>query len=286
MPRPLNELDRRTFLKGAAGSTAALIVSAAYSRDILAQEADPLLSAYTFLSPGEVPTVEALAEQIWPGDDATVGGRDAGVAFYIDRALSGAYIDLQPIYRIGLDWVDQAANAEYGARFADLDIEQQLAFLETHLGVPEVAAGATPIAATLAATPIVANPVATPIAATPEGGPANLGVEGMPLPGDQGTPAASGQETEGAQNAVETITGAPILAGGSPPEVGDLSGFLEIFLTHTIEGLFADPAYGGNRDKRVWADLKYGGPYYVHTEEHQLSFDAPLDIPIQSIADL
>ena len=76
-----------------------------------------------------------------------------------------------------------------------------------------------------------------------------------------------------------------MLAGGDAPQIADVSEFLNIVLTHTIEGLFADPAYGGNRDKAVWESLRYGGPYYVHTEEQQTSFE-PLDLPVQSIADL
>lgn len=263
MPRSLPDIDRRTFLKGAAGTTAAMVVTAAYNRDVLAQDTNYLREGYTFFSPSEVPIVEALAEQIWPGDENTVGGRDAGVAVYIDRALTGAYMEMQPIYRLGLDWVDQAANEESGANFADLSAEQQVAFLETHLGLPETTATGTPVA-------------------SPVGEPENLGVEGMPLPGQDATPAAGGQPA----GADATVTGGPMVAGGDPPAVEDVDGFLQIFRTHTIEGLFADPVYGGNRDKQVWADLNYGGPYYVHTEEQQTTMDAPLDIPIQSIIDL
>ncbi|HYH11198.1 MAG TPA: gluconate 2-dehydrogenase subunit 3 family protein [Thermomicrobiales bacterium] len=281
MSKPMSELNRRTFLKGAAGSTAALVVSTAYSRDLLAQETDYMRAGYSFFSPSEVPIVEALAEQIWPGDENTVGGRDAGVAVYIDRALSGAYTDMQPVYRLGLDWVDQVANEEFGANFVDLSAEQQVAFLETHLGMPETTAAATP----------AASPAAS------DSDPTNVEVEGMQLPGQNATPVAGGQGggstgalaeagSEQPGDAEGTIAGAPMLAGGDPPAVEDLDGFLQIFRTHTIEGLFADPVYGGNRDKRVWADLHYGGPYYVHTEEQQLTMDSPLDIPIQSIVDL
>jgi hypothetical protein len=119
----------------------------------------------------------------------------------------------------------------------------------------------------------------------------------MALPSENATPMAGGQgggstgalaEAGSGQSGGEqaTITGVPMVAGGDPPSVADVNGFLQLFRTHTIEGLFADPIYGGNRDKRVWADLHYGGPYYVHTEEQQLTMDAPLDIPIQSIVDL
>lgn len=283
MSKPLTDIDRRTFLKGAVGSTAAMVVSAAYSRDILAQDTDYYRAGFSFFSPSEVPIVEALAEQIWPATEDTVGGRDAGVAVYIDRALSGAYTNMQPVYRLGLDWVDQAANEEFGANFVDLSDEQQVTFLETHLGVPDTNAAATP--------------GASPVTTISEGESPNLGVEGMPLPGDNATPSAGGQgggstgalAEAGSEQTIDaegTVAGAPILAGGSPPAVADVAGFLEIFLTHTIEGLFADPIYGGNRDKSVWADLQYGGPYYVHTEEQQLSLDGPVDVPIQSLADL
>jgi len=280
MPRSLPDINRRSFLKGTFGTAAALAVSTAYSRDLLAQEAASPFAGYTFLSPSEVTTLEALAEQIWPSDD-TIGGRDAGVVTYIDRALSGAYSQYQPVYRLGLEWVDQAANEEFGANFADLESDQQFAFLETHLGVPGDSSSATP--------------GASPVSATPEG---DLGVEGMPLPAEQATPAGTGGQGSGSTGALAdsaagveestgdgTVAGAPMLAGGDAPQIADVSEFLNIVLTHTIEGLFADPAYGGNRDKAVWESLRYGGPYYVHTEEQQTSFE-PLDLPVQSIADL
>lgn len=294
MARPLTDISRRGFLKGAAGATAALMVSSAYTRDLLAQETDYFRAGFSFFSPSEVPIVEALAEQIWPGDDTTVGGRDAGVAVYIDRALSGAYIDQQPVYRLGLDWIDQVANEEFGSNFVDLSNEDQIAFLETHLGMPDTGGTATASpAASPAASPVV---TASPGADEPE----NVEVEGMALPSENATPQAGGQGGGSAGAMAEAgagqeegnlgVEGMPLpgsrLAGGEPPAITDVDGFLQILRTHVIEGLFADPIYGGNRDKQVWADLHYGGPYYVHTEEQQLTMDTPLDIPIQSLADL
>jgi hypothetical protein len=164
---------------------------------------------------------------------------------------------------MGLDMLDQQANTDYGSGFADLSPEDQTAFLETYLGVPAAAAPAPASPVADAATPVSADSGAV---ATPAAQQNDLGVEGMQLPG-------------------ETVTGASMIAGGDPPKIADLGGFLNVMLTHTIEGLFADPAYGGNRDKEVWRSLNYGGPYYVHTEEQQTSFE-PLDLPIQSIADL
>jgi hypothetical protein len=257
------DLSRRTFLKGTVGSATALAVSGAFSRDLLAQDADYMREGFVFFSPSEVPVVEAFAEQVWPSDGAGIGGSEAGVAVYIDRALAGPYQHYQPAYRTGLDWLDQAANDDHGSGFADLSTEDQTAFLEKYLGLPSTlpATAATPEADSATPVSMDSEAVATPAAQQQD-----LGTEGMQLPG-------------------ETITGAAMIAGGDPPQIADLGEFLDIMLTHTIEGLFADPAYGGNRDKEIWRTLQYGGPYYVHTEEHQSTFE-PLDIPIQSIADL
>lgn len=61
--------------------------------------------------------------------------------------------------------------------------------------------------------------------------------------------------------------------------------FFALIRTHTLEGLFADPIYGGNRDFVGWKSVGYPGPYYFITEEEQQSFGA-LNMPVQSIVDL
>lgn len=262
---PISDLDRRTFLKGTTGSMAALMVASAHSRDILAQEEDRA-SAFQFLNPGEAKTVDAVAEQYWPTTDDSPGAHDAGVVYYIDRALAGAYQEYQQIYQTGIGWLNQATTEQHGAVFADLDAGQQLAFLSETLGVAQATGGAgTPASA-------------TPITATPE--PDSLGVEGVPL--GSATPDAVPAEPADSQ---ESVSGVPMVAGGDGPKVETLVDFLNILRTHTMEGMFSDPVYGGNRDFIGWKAVGYGGAYYVHTEEHQQSFE-PLDLPIQSIADL
>lgn len=74
-------------------------------------------------------------------------------------------------------------------------------------------------------------------------------------------------------------------------EKGEIEGFPEaksffsLVRTHVMEGVFADPIYGGNRDFAGWKAVGYPGAYYLWTEEEQLSFE-PLDKPYQSVADL
>jgi gluconate 2-dehydrogenase gamma chain len=67
--------------------------------------------------------------------------------------------------------------------------------------------------------------------------------------------------------------------------VPDLATFFSLIRTHTLEGMFADPIYGGNRNFAGWRAVGYPGPYYVYSAEEQQSFE-PLDKPFQSIADL
>jgi gluconate 2-dehydrogenase gamma chain len=49
----------------------------------------------------------------------------------------------------------------------------------------------------------------------------------------------------------------------------ELSSFFELVLQHTKEGMFGDPAWGGNEDFVGWKLIGYPGPRYVWTEEEQ-----------------
>ncbi|WP_306118909.1 MULTISPECIES: gluconate 2-dehydrogenase subunit 3 family protein [unclassified Roseitalea] len=66
---------------------------------------------------------------------------------------------------------------------------------------------------------------------------------------------------------------------------GEGSEFFSTIHQHTMEGLFADPIYGGNKDMAAWRAVGYPGPFYAISEQSQQSFE-PLDLPMQSITDL
>ena len=87
--------------------------------------------ALLFLNSAEAGTVEAVAEQIIPSEDGSPGARDAGVVYYIDRALAGFMRELQPVYRRGLRTVSVLAIATFGADFTELDADQQRALVES-----------------------------------------------------------------------------------------------------------------------------------------------------------
>lgn len=40
----------------------------------------------------------------------------------------------------------------------------------------------------------------------------------------------------------------------------DAAGFLDILYTHTLEGTYSDPFYGGNANRSGWTEIKFPGP--------------------------
>lgn len=94
-------------------------------------------AALTFLNDEEARTVEAIAERIIPGDEQSAGAAEAGVVYYIDRALAGVSADLQTVYRLGLRALETLSHAEYGGPFRALSAGSQDSLVRRFLG-PEV----------------------------------------------------------------------------------------------------------------------------------------------------
>ena len=68
------------------------------------------------------------------------------------------------------------------------------------------------------------------------------------------------------------------MAAGALPEFGTAPtalAFFDALRAHTIEGVFSDPAHGGNRNFAGWRLLGYQGPQpgYSHAEQQ---LDAPI----------
>src|SRR5689334_9869109 len=82
-----------------------------------------------FFNEAEARAVDALAARIVPGDRDDPGAREAGVLAYIDRAVEGAYRELQPAYRRGLAALERHCRDTAQASFADLDAHRQDALL-------------------------------------------------------------------------------------------------------------------------------------------------------------
>jgi gluconate 2-dehydrogenase gamma chain len=63
------------------------------------------------------------------------------------------------------------------------------------------------------------------------------------------------------------------------------SQFFDALLQITMEGFFADPIYGGNRDKAAWKMVGYPGLPATYREEIKTYFGKKYDKPPRSIAD-
>jgi gluconate 2-dehydrogenase gamma chain len=162
---PGHDLARRALLR----SSLLLVPGVQEALGQAAQHGHPAAQAgapkLTYLTPGDAAELESLAAEIIPTDDAP-GAREAGVIFFIDRALASFDKDKRQLYRTGL------ANAQTRRR------------------------ALFPASASLAAL----------------------------KPAQRITLLEAIEKTE----------------------------FFEALRVHTITGFFADPAWGGNRDKAGW----------------------------------
>lgn len=91
-------------------------------------------SALTFFNDFEARTVEAICERIIPGGDGGPGATDAGVVYYIDRAIAGFSLGLQKVYRLGLRELETHCRRFYGGSFVDLDEKRQDDVVRKFLG--------------------------------------------------------------------------------------------------------------------------------------------------------
>lgn len=127
--------SRRSALRSLSGAMAAVIAAdwsqiarAAHEAHAAARSGQP--AAYTLLGAADAADVEALTSQIVPSD-ATPGAREAGVPYFIDRALGSFFAHWRASFEQGLrDFQATCRERNPGvASFAALSSEQQIAFL-------------------------------------------------------------------------------------------------------------------------------------------------------------
>jgi gluconate 2-dehydrogenase gamma chain len=133
-----DDLSRRSLLQAIAAAFGAAVLPWRWPE--IAQAAQEALAAnqvagdakMSFLSAAEAADVDAVTAQIIPTDD-TPGAREAGVVYFIDRALATFLSQLADDYRAQLAEF-QAAFRELhpdAASFASLKPEQQVQYLRT-----------------------------------------------------------------------------------------------------------------------------------------------------------
>jgi gluconate 2-dehydrogenase gamma chain len=134
----ITELDRRQFLSrglaalGATWTTAhwpAVLAAAVHAHKAAAS---PETQKWEFFTPAEAKEIEALACCIIPSD-ATPGAREAGVIYFIDRALVTFAVDDQKTYRQGLPEIQKRVHELFpeAAAFSAATLLEQDAVLES-----------------------------------------------------------------------------------------------------------------------------------------------------------
>ena len=121
---------RRDWILGSLGSTAWAAIAAAQEHAQKAVEQGG--AGFEFFNTSAAADVAAIAAQILPSDDGP-GAKEAGVIFFIDRALIMFDIDKQETYRIGLSGLNERRKTMFpgSESFAALPNPQQIELLRT-----------------------------------------------------------------------------------------------------------------------------------------------------------
>ncbi len=204
-------------------------------------------SATPFLTDEELAVVDAASERLFPGDASGPGARDAGVVDYIQGLLSLEPEGPAPMVFAGgpfsgrnpyLDVQAMAPSAQYPPDsfrdFVPLTRVQRLAWTARLHGAADI-------------DELAGNPLAM---GTPD---VLVGLQDTYRSGVQALDAI----------AMEQFS-APFveLAPDDQDQVLQSSGassFADVLLQHTLEGMFAAPEYGGNRELAGWQLSGYGG---------------------------
>ena len=139
----VDDISRRSLLHAIAATLGAAalplswaeIVSAAHQSRTAAQS--PGASTRALLSAAEAADIDAVTALIIPTDDKP-GAREAGVVYFIDRALATFLSQIASDYRTHLAVFQAACRGRHPAAtsFASLTSEQQGEFLKTVEGTP------------------------------------------------------------------------------------------------------------------------------------------------------
>jgi gluconate 2-dehydrogenase gamma chain len=187
--------------------------------------------AYTYFTEPEAAFIEAAVERLIPTDEHGPGARSAGVAFFIDQQLIGAFGTAAKMYRNG-PWAQGTPMQGYQLRQTPAELYRQgIAATEAHCN------------------------------ATYQGRFATL--------------AAAQQD-----DVLKGLDGGTIKFDNLPAKA-----FLEILLQNTVEGFFADPLYGGNRDKAGWKLVGFPGVAASYANKIT-DYNKPYNVPPVSIADV
>ena len=128
----IENLSRRNFLTRGGAAVSAVWLSAHWPAIVAAAQhahqaaKSSALPKFQFFTPEEAIEIDAIAARIIPSDE-TPGAHEAGVVYFIDRALTSFAIDDQKTYRQGLPGVQARVHELFPAiqKFSLASPEQQ-----------------------------------------------------------------------------------------------------------------------------------------------------------------
>ena len=123
-----NKLSRKDFIKIATLAAGALSLTTG-SMSLIEGCTTKRQPGTIFFTEDEIKLVEAIAEQIIPSDN-WLGGRESGVANFLDIQLTGPYRRLQQDYRKGLAGIENTCAEKFHRTFEDLSWEIQTTVLQ------------------------------------------------------------------------------------------------------------------------------------------------------------
>jgi gluconate 2-dehydrogenase gamma chain len=90
----------------------------------------PVAASCEFFNPVQVRTLEAMLDRVIPPGGGFPGGKEAGVLYFIDRALCNWAPQNRWDYVAGLEAIDESSQIMFGGKFADQTETDQTRVLE------------------------------------------------------------------------------------------------------------------------------------------------------------
>jgi gluconate 2-dehydrogenase gamma chain len=115
------KINRRSFFKLAAGIAAATAAEAQIVTSAKRSAGTSADAAYIFFNRSEADFIEAASERLIPADENGPGALDAGVPYFIDRQLGGAWGAGERLYRSG-PWGQGAPTQGYQLPFTPAEL--------------------------------------------------------------------------------------------------------------------------------------------------------------------
>lgn len=215
----------------------------------------PAPEPLNFFRPREAAIIDALTARIMPGDPDDPGAREAGVLFYIDRVLAHSEGFAQPTYR-------------------------QPPFAWTYEGdepPEEVLEGVSP---TIWVAKDQIQRYGFQSMMTPREV-YRAGIASLDRYAQEQFDAGFADLSEDQQDSIVEDLVSGRATGFEQPSTSE---FFQTIRGHTIEGMFADPIYGGNRNLVGWKLVGYPGAQRAYTPT-EMRIEGT-DREPQSLADL